>query len=115
MGNLIDIQERTLMPPMPGQLEGQEVFATVKQVWAAIETPTRGSEQFNNVNIADVHTHIFYIRFDPELTIETGNTFIHFDGRRFRVISAKNDNELGNMTVIMARETGLDSAEAARA
>lgn len=112
--DLIEIQQRVLKPPQPGQMSGTEIFTTIKSVWAFANT-VRGTSRFASVNIDENATHLWYIRYDPDLDIETKNNFILYESRRFSIIDVTNDDENDNFLIIQTRETGDDDKEAASA
>ncbi|MCP4489032.1 MAG: head-tail adaptor protein [Gammaproteobacteria bacterium] len=112
---LIEIQTREFLPPAPGSNIGQEVFTTLKRVWSFAMT-VKGTSRFSQVNIHDSATHLWYVRYDPDIEfIEVNNNFILYDDRRFDIIEVTNDGEDRNILIIQASETGDSTKEASDA
>lgn len=114
LNSLIQIQERRL--PEITDIDDPEpsfVFTTILSTWSAVET-IRGTSRFSNVNIEDSTTHLFWIRYNPNLSIpENGNTFILFKGRYFRIIRVTNSNEQDEWVMIEASDRGDITEQAA--
>jgi len=114
----VALQSRQLVEPSPGQAEAVEAFVTIKSVWAAIDNESaaiKGIAQFDDVNIENIPTHQFYIRYDQSLDLEVGENFFLYDSRLFRVLSVKNSNENSDILVVRVRETGKYDRSAATA
>lgn len=107
LNSLIQIQERRL--PQITDVEDSEpsfIFTTILSTWSAVET-VRGTSRFSNVNIEGLTTHLFWIRYNPNLSIpENGNTFVLFKSRYFRIIRVTNSNEQDEWLMIEASDRG---------
>ena len=68
--------------------------------WASIE-PLNGREFFEARMIQAEITHRITIRYRPDITPEMR---LEFNGRYFDIESVRNIREIGNTTIIMARE-----------
>lgn len=111
----ITIQNRSLDPVRPGQINPSESFTTLFQPWAAVETPN-GRSKFLGVAINEDTTHIFIVRFDTTIQeLEVANNFILFRTRRMRILSVKNMNENNYFLAIECTERGLSTKDATEA
>jgi head-tail adaptor len=112
----IDIVRRVLTGITPGDLGASPVeFEPVASGrWAGIET-VQGTSRFSGVNINPKATHLFYIRYDPDLSIqiESGNNFVRFEGRNMRVLEVTLFNEQKEFTIIQCTERGEGAASQA--
>lgn len=111
----ITLEERTLTPPLVGQDVPTETFTVLKSLWSGVET-VRGTRRFFGVNIEKSATHLFPIRYNPELPLLDGdNFFVHFKDRYFRILRVTNDNEEEYFHILQCAERGEDDKAAARA
>ena len=89
MNRKIDIFARALTPPvnpLTGEFLATETFTLLASVWAMQETP-RGLTIFDDVNTERVVSHIFTIRFLPDLTAQN---WITYKGNRYDILTAVN-------------------------
>lgn len=113
--NVIEIQERAIGTPAPGNVDAPITFTTVATDRASIET-TRGTRRFSGVNIDPNTTHIFTTRRNPNASLEAaGNQFVLFEGRRFRIIRLTIDNEDPYFMMYECTERGDETAAASEA
>lgn len=113
----ISLQRRELLPPAPGELEGRESFTDIiSPLWSFARTVS-GVSRFSRVNINENATHLWYVRYDPAILteLETGNNFISYNNRLFRILEVTNDNETDATLIIQTRETGDDDKDASDA
>lgn len=111
----VAIQARALTGNYPNEFSPEIEFTTIAMPWAAIET-TRGTSKFSGVNINDNISHIFTMRYNDTLNgVETGNHFILFHNRRFRILNVTNVNEDDTTLAFECTERGEDAQEATEA
>ena len=120
LDKFIVIQERAITPVAPGTLEPVETFTTIKSVWAAVENDNKILKTFDGVNIGgnlitEQVSHAWFIYFDPDLNLETGNNFIFYDGKRYKIIGTINPGEDNNFLTVLSKFTGIEEKKAAQA
>ena len=114
----VSIRTRAIQPVSPGNTQPTEVFTEQKQVWAGVETAgeyAQGHAKFDDINTEEIATHIFYIYYDPDLTLERNNTFILFENQYYKILRITDHNERHNMTALYSRLTGLSTRGASAA
>ena len=92
----------------PNNVDFVETFSAPVEVAAAIET-SRGSTLFDGVNVEQVITHKFYIRYDSSVTAET---WILFESKRYDIVDVENLEERSQWMLLRCNQKGL-SAKAA--
>lgn len=103
--NLITIQTRTLTSNGFEDVDYDEVFTQVIQVWAAIKT-TRGFQSFNDVGtIQNNITHKIYIRFSADFTI-TSEDWLDFEGERYLIRDIENLEERNEYLLLYCVKKG---------
>lgn len=115
LNNRISIEERVLTPPVLGESSPVETFTVIKSVWAGVQT-SRGTRRFYGVNIEASATHLFYIRYNPELPLLDGdNYFIHYKSRYFRILRVTDNDEEEYFVILQCVERGEDDKTASTA
>lgn len=114
--HVITIQSRTLPPAsFDASDQPEPVFTSVRDVYAGVET-VQGTRRWNGTNIDKRTTHLFFVRRDPAIeNIDTGNNFIMFDSRRFRIFAITREAEDPYLLRIQAAERGDATVQAANA
>lgn len=111
----IEIQVRTLGAPPLGGGEATMTFTELKKVWAFIETLGGlfgGSRRFSGINIEDGATHLFYVRYDPDIfPLDSDNNFILYASRRYRILRVTEHNENQWYMILQCEETGISSKD----
>lgn len=111
----IDIVSRTLLPVKPGESNPRVDFPVLKSVWSALMT-VEGTRRFQGVAIDDRTTHLWHVRYDPDvLGLETNNHFVRFEARLFKILRVNHDNEDREFLIIQSTERGDDVRDAADA
>lgn len=115
----IEFMTRALGTPGPNDTVPPLTLTLIKLVFCGITT-VKGSAKFAKVNIDDRPTHIFTVRFDPDiLDIETANTFVRFNNgfsiRLFRIIDIEINNEGEHYLDVLCTERGVETQSAALA
>ncbi|MFC3816566.1 hypothetical protein [Lysobacter sp. GCM10012299] len=112
----IDIVRRSLSGVTPADIGASpvEFVPVVLGRWAGIET-VQGTSRFTGVNINPKATHLFYVYYDPALSLhlEHGNSFVQFEGRNMRVLEVTEFNEQKEFTIIQCTERGEGDASQA--
>ena len=98
----IEIQSRTIRGARPGQKKFSEEFKEKNEVWAMLET-TRGTQLFDGTDLMDGITHIFYIRFQENITQEN---WILFEDRRFDILDVEDLDENHEFLKLSCNERG---------
>lgn len=111
----IDIQERAKTFSDFDNVDVTETFTTIKSTWAAI-TVSKGYQSFNAVGTnsdtsLNSYTHIFYIRYDKNLSISSEN-WIKYKEDEYNIISIQNLDERNRFFVLFAVKKGIDTKEA---
>ncbi len=108
--HVIVIQSRSLSDAKIGDNEPEEIFATVLKTRAGIRTLEgmfSGAAVFQGLNIEDRPTHTFtVVRGKITEAVETGNNFIFYDQRRFRIVRRTLSNEDPYYVDIQCQERG---------
>lgn len=99
----ITLYVRSITDPQGGSVDFGENFTTPTNVWAMIETLSKGVEIFDGSNVIDVATHLFYIRYIPGITFEM---YLDYNGRRFRIIDVQNIDEKDETIILRCTERG---------
>lgn len=119
MNDTIDIVSRTISAPTLGTSDPKTTFTTIASPWAVIETIdlSGGSARyFESVNVNDRPTHKFSIFYDADIwPLDSDNNFVEFDSRRFRIVGAKDLNEMKTTIEILCTERGVDTKDATKA
>jgi hypothetical protein len=106
----IDIQSRSLGINAPGVTSPSEIFTSIKNVWAGIQTSASvsgGMARFSKINVNPNATHVFFIYYDVDLAkLETGNNFVLYDGERYRILTTRNQGELNEMLALETTNRG---------
>lgn len=112
----IVIQKRELQGAGLENNEPNEMFTTVATMKCGITTFAGlfgGTALFSGVNIADRPTHVFTVRSNSIAdALESGNNFILYDARYFRVINRTINNEDPYFVDIQAQERGIYTTSA---
>ena len=98
----ITLEARAIQPPGQNSVDYTEQFNPIINTKAAVKT-TRGETIFDGSNTERVVTHIFWIRFRPNVTFET---WVQMDGIKFDVLDVENLDERNEWLEIMATEGG---------
>jgi len=106
---LITLQSRDIVAPVFGDVDFEEDFQDISEVWAKVETQT-GEEIFDGVDTAFNVTHIFTIEFDPSITTET---WVELDDRKLDIIATENFEERNESLALFCTLRG--TGEAAKA
>lgn len=115
LNHWISIQERVLTPPALGESTPIETFTEIKPVWAGVQT-TRGTRRFYGINIESNATHLFIIRYNPELPLLDGdNYFINYKNRYFRILRVTDNDEEEYFSILQCVERGQDDKTASTA
>lgn len=111
----IQIVRRDLTPPALGQGKPSETFSVISSPWAGVET-VRGTRRFFGINIEKSATHLFIIRYNPELPLlDSDNYFVNFKARYFRIVRVTNNDEEDWFMILQCAERGEDNKEASEA
>jgi len=117
--HLVDLQTRSLKESGFDSSQPNEQFSTIRQQWCAIETVGgvgRGVSRFAKIHILDEATHLFWTVWDSDFPdLENRNSWVLYEGRRYKVLRVDNINELNTTIVIQLTERGEDSEEASEA
>lgn len=116
MNRKIDIFARDLTPPvnpLTNEFLATETFTLVANVWAMLETP-RGLTIFDQVNTERVISHIFNIRFIPNVSI-TSENWITYKGNRYDIITVVNFETNNLFLQINCSQTADEDKEAGEA
>lgn len=109
----IEIQSRVVGGVEFGVVEPVAVFTTFYTPWAAIESVS-GVQKFNNVDIGERPTDLFYVRYDAAIgALEVSSNFILYNNKRFRILAIENINRDNTTLVIQCTDRGDESKEAA--
>lgn len=111
----IKIQVRTLTPENINNVDYNENFTEVKEVWSAIETK-RGFSSFNDIGTTATgkiinFTHQFYIRYSPSFVI-TSENWLEYKNEKYVINSVENLEEKNNFLKIYALKKGTKTKPA---
>ncbi len=82
----IDIFVREITPISTETVDFNEAFLNQRTVWANIVTKV-GAQFFDENNILQRITHVFVIRFIPDVTFQN---FLVFQLQRYRIVEVEN-------------------------
>lgn len=106
MHNEIKIIDRAIDPEVEGYTMDFTDFTTL---YAGIKT-TSGVSSFNNVNILDDTTHLFYIRYG---ICDVGKNYtIEYDSKYYNVLTSENLGELNRFILIQTVQRGVKTNNA---
>jgi head-tail adaptor len=115
LDKFIRIEARTLAPVKVGQTNPGVTFTLVKEVWSACTT-LRGTRRYQGTNIREEATHLWHVRYDPDLlALEHGDNFVRFESRQFKVLEVTQNDEDRYFLIIQATERGFEDRDAADA
>lgn len=86
LSELISLQTRTIEPPSMGSVDFTEVFTTLTDIPAMIETK-KGVMVFNGINTVQTNTVDFTIRFIAGITFEN---WVEYKGNKYKILSVDN-------------------------
>ena len=107
LDRLIEIQIRGITAPKNNNFDYDESFLTSLQVFAMVET-SRGVAIFDATNIERLLTHLFYIRFQPDLDI---NTWVNYNNVRYDILDVENLDERSEYILLRTTNRGPDTQE----
>jgi hypothetical protein len=117
--HLVDIQTRALAESSFDSSQPVETFATIRQLWCALETVSgvhQGVAKFSGMNIMEGTTHILWTFWDDELPdFETANHWVLADSERYRVLRSDNVNERNTVVAIQLAVRGSSAYTASQA
>lgn len=73
----------------PHGVDYSHEFTDIASVWSAIKT-RNGEEMFNEVNVSEPITHVFYIRFRGDVTEQV---YVLYKNERYNIKNVININE----------------------
>ena len=116
MDEQITLEVRSIQSPWVSSVDADgvdlgESFTNQRLVWAAVNT-TRGWQTFDGTNIANAVTHLFYIRYIPNVTFED---WILYKGERYDIVDVENLDERNEFYVLRANKRGDDTIEVNKA
>lgn len=119
MTDKIKLVNRSIGPPTIGTNDPVTTFTTILEPWAIVETlDLSGSSQryFSSVNIEDTPTHKISIFYDATIwPLDSDNTFVEMNDRRFRIVGTKDLNELKTTIEILCTDRGINTLGATEA
>lgn len=101
----IIISLRSIKAPSFNNVDFDEEFNDIRTVWAYCETVS-GLTEFDDSNIEEIVTHIFYIRYIPSININTVN-WIEHRNKRYKIITVENINDENEFLLIKTNSRGL--------
>jgi len=103
----IQIDIKSLTAPETNFDYGQS-FSGTKTVWAAVQT-TNGVEIFDGVNIVGTASHLFYIRYDSDITFAN---YLEYSNEKYKILETENLNQRNEFLLLKCVLRGNESYEA---
>lgn len=110
MRHRIKIKQRDLTAPVNDSPDFKQKYTTVFEAWAAIET-IAPKTPFDGVNIEEIPTHRFYLRWLPK--VSTTHVVVH-DGNRYVIQRAENKDDLNMWLILHCVDKGDKDVEASK-
>lgn len=98
----IELQTRSQEPPPGAGVDFVQVYTKLREVWAGLKVVS-GKEIFGGINKDERITHIFYIRYCPDVDV---NTWILHAGQRYNIIDGENLNGLNQWLALRCNIKG---------
>jgi len=106
LDTLITLQSRDIVAPEFGNVDFDEDFQDIAEVYAMIETKP-GETIFDGVDTEFNVTHEMTIRFDSSVTSET---WVELDIRKFDIVSIENLEERNEWMTLFCELRGVGEA-----
>lgn len=110
MRTCITLEDRSITAPSFDSTSFTQDYNIIRDVWCKVETMSE-QRTFDGINIDDIATHEFTIRFRDDVTSETR---IRYKNTLYRIKKIENLEERDEYLVIKCRKDGEDDKEAAQ-
>jgi SPP1 family predicted phage head-tail adaptor len=109
----ISLQVRNLTPPVGDEVDFDEEFTVLEDIWAMVET-VAGKVFFDDSNTDKSITHNFYIRYISGISV-TAENWIRYDDRYFDIVNVENLDEGNRFLLMRTTERGSVNKEVNKA
>ena len=107
MNERIDIELRQIVAVKTEIVDFDEEFINRRTVWASVDTKG-GTQFFDENNILQIISHVFIIRFIPDVTFED---FVIFKNIRYRIVQVENLQQSDTYYRLRCTVRGTDTIE----
>lgn len=106
----IKIKKRNIEAPVTDSPDFKQAYTTVGEVYAAIES-LAPKTPFDGINIEEVPTHRFFIRYLPG--ISTTHVIVH-ESNRYTITRVENKDDLNLWLILYCIDKGEKDIEASK-